>query len=77
MNHCAIAILYRLLHLEAAVSTRMGSIGHSLGGSLVQDFLLEWSWLGEAKSNLVGGELVVAVGNGGESAEHNLSVKWV
>ncbi len=49
----------------------------SLGGSLVQDFLLEWSWLGEAKGDLVSGQLVVAVGNGSQSVEHDLLVEWV
>ena len=50
---------------------------HSLGCSLVEDLLLEGIGLGEAKSNLVGGELVVAMGNTGESVQHNLSVEWV
>ena len=49
----------------------------SLGGSAVDDLLLESVGLGEAESDLVGGQLVVAVGDGGNSALHDLSVQWV
>ena len=34
-------------------------------------------WLAESKSNLVGGELVVAMGDGGASAFHDFLIKWV
>jgi hypothetical protein len=45
--------------------------------SLVNNLLLEVGWLGETESDLVGGELVVAVGDGVDSALHDLSVEWV
>lgn len=45
--------------------------------SLLEGLLLEQSWLGEAKSNLVSGQLVVAVGDGSELVLHDLLVKWV
>jgi hypothetical protein len=50
---------------------------YSLGCSLVEDLLLEGSGLCETKSDLVGGELVVAVSNNGKSGEHHFSVEWV
>jgi len=50
---------------------------YSLGSSLIDDLLLEVVGLGEAEGNLVGGELVVAVGDGVNSALHDLSVKRV
>jgi len=49
----------------------------SLGGSGVDDFLLEVGGLGEAEGDLVGGELVEAVGDGGGSALHDFLVKGV
>jgi hypothetical protein len=52
-------------------------LAYSLLCSLVEDLLLEGSGLGEANSDLVGGQLVVAVSNGGQSVEHDFSVKWV
>ena len=39
--------------------------------------MLVKSWLGVSKGDLVGGELVVAVGDGVDSALHDLSVEWV
>jgi hypothetical protein len=39
--------------------------------------LLEGGGLRESKSDLVGGELVVAMGNSGKSVDHNLLVQWV
>ena len=52
-------------------------LNHSLVGSLIDDLLLEGVWLGETKGDLVGGELVVDVGDGSESVDHDFSVKWV
>lgn len=49
----------------------------SVLGSGVNDLLLEVGWLGESESDLVGGELVVAVGDGSASGFHGLSVEWV
>lgn len=49
----------------------------SLAGSLVKDLLLEWSCLGESESDLVGGELMVAMSDGGESVDHNFLVQWI
>jgi hypothetical protein len=49
----------------------------SLGSSGINDLLLEVGWLGEAEGDLVSGELMVAVGDGCNSALHNLSVKWI
>lgn len=49
----------------------------SLGVSRVDDLLLEHGWLGETESDLMGGELVVAVGDSANSALHDLSVQWV
>ena len=34
-------------------------------------------WLGESKSNLVGGELMVAMGDGRGSAFHDFLIKWI
>lgn len=45
--------------------------------SLLNDFLLEMSWLGVTKSDFVGGESVVAVGNGIHLLLHDLSVERV
>lgn len=44
---------------------------------MLNDFLLENGWLGETKSNLVSGELVVAVGDSVKLVLHDLSVEWV
>ena len=44
---------------------------------MVKNLLLESGWLGETKSNLVGGELVVAVSDGIKSSFHRFSVEWV
>jgi len=44
---------------------------------LFNDLLLEHGWLGETESNLVGGELVIAVGDSIEFLLHDLSVEWV
>lgn len=53
-------------------------MNYSLGLlSLLNDFLLEDGWLGETKSNLVGGEFMVAMGDGIKSALHGLSIEWV
>ena len=53
-------------------------MNYSLGLlSLFNDLLLEDSWLGETKSNLVGCEFMVAVGDGIKSALHHFSVEWV
>lgn len=57
--------------------TQIAKTIHSLVGSRVNDLLLESVGLGETESDLVGGELVVAVSNGSESVDHNLSVEWV
>ena len=53
--------------------------GHarSLGGSGVDDLLLEVSRLGESESDLVGGELVVAVSDGINPVLHDLLVERV
>lgn len=48
-----------------------------LSGSGVKDLLLEDGGLGEAESDLVGGKLVVAVGDGGDLVLHEVSVEWV
>lgn len=48
-----------------------------LSGSGVKDLLLEDGWLGEAESDLVGGKLVVAVGDGGDLVLHEVLVEWV
>lgn len=48
-----------------------------LSGSGVKDLLLEDAGLGEAKSDLVGGKLVVAVGDGGDLVLHEVLVEWV
>lgn len=50
---------------------------YSLLGSLIEDLLLEGSGLGETKSDLVSGQLVVAVGDGGQSVQHHFLVEWV
>ena len=50
---------------------------HSLLLSLGHDLLLEDGWLLETKCDLVGGELVVAVGNSGESVNHDFLIQWV
>ena len=39
--------------------------------------MLVKSWLGVSKSNLVGGELVVAVHNGVKLVVHGVLVQWV
>jgi hypothetical protein len=51
--------------------------GLSLGSSGVDDLLLEVGGLGEAEGDLVGGESVVTVGDGINSALHDLLVKGV
>jgi len=43
----------------------------------LEDLLLELVWLRESKSNLVGGELVVAVHNGIKLGVHGVLVQWV
>lgn len=48
-----------------------------LSGSGVEDLLLEDGGLRETKSNLVGGKLMVAVGDGGDLVLHEVSVEWV
>ena len=48
-----------------------------LGGSLVDDLLLEDGWLGETKSDLVGGQLLVDVGNSVHLVLHKGLVQWV
>ena len=40
-------------------------------------WLLELVWLRESKSNLVGGELVVAVHDGIKLSFHSILVQWV
>lgn len=45
--------------------------------SLLEDLLLELVWLRESKSNLVGGELVVAVHDGVKLVLHGIFVEWV
>ena len=45
--------------------------------SLLDDLLLEDGWLGETESDLVGGELVIAVGDGIKLSLHELSIEWV
>ena len=45
--------------------------------SLLEGLLLEESWLGEAEGDLVGRQLVVAVGDGGQLALHDLLVKRI
>lgn len=53
-------------------------MNYSLGLlSLFNDLLLEDRWFGETKSNLVGGEFMVAMSDGIKSAFHGLSVEWV
>jgi hypothetical protein len=44
---------------------------------LGDDLLLVKSWLGVTKSDLMGGELVIAVHNGIELVVHDLLIKWV
>jgi len=44
---------------------------------LVDDLLLEVGWLGVTKSNLVGGQSVIAVSDGINSAVHDVSIEWV
>lgn len=44
---------------------------------MVNNLLLEHGWLGKTKSDLVGGELVVAVGDSVKLALHDLFVEWV
>ena len=46
-------------------------------GSGVKSLLLEEGWLGEAKGDLVSGQLVVAVSDGGDLVLHDLLVEWV
>lgn len=48
-----------------------------LGVSGVDDLLLEVGWLGETKSDLVGGKGMIAVGNGINSSFHGISIEWV
>ena len=45
--------------------------------SLFNDLLLEHGRLGETESNLVGGELVIAMGDCVKFTLHELSVEWV
>ena len=49
----------------------------SLVLSALEDLLLEGSWLGEAKGDLMSGQLVVAVDDGIELVLHLLNVQWV
>lgn len=44
---------------------------------MLEGLLLEEGWLGEAESDFVGGELVVAVGDGGNLALHGFLIEWV
>jgi len=44
---------------------------------LFNDLLLENSWLGETESDLVGGKLVIAMGDGIKFLLHDLSIEWV
>lgn len=48
-----------------------------LSGSLGDDLLLVKSWLGVTESDLVGGELVIAVHNGIKLGVHNFLIEWV
>ena len=45
--------------------------------SLGKNLLLESVWLGETKSDLVGGELMVAVHNGIKLVLHSILIEWV
>ena len=45
--------------------------------SLLEGFLLEQTWLGEAEGDLVGRQLVVAMSDGGDLALHGLLIKWI
>jgi hypothetical protein len=45
--------------------------------SLGKDLLLESVWLGETKSDLVGGELVIAVHNAVKLVLHGIFIEWV
>lgn len=45
--------------------------------SLGQNLLLELIWLGESESDLVGGQLVVAVHDGINLAIHGILVQWI
>ena len=45
--------------------------------SLFNDLLLENGRLGETESNLVSGELVVAMGDSIKLSLHELSVEWI
>jgi len=44
---------------------------------LGKDLLLEAVWLGETKSDLMGGKLVIAVHNGIDLVFHVVFVEWV
>ena len=44
---------------------------------MLEGLLLEERWLGETEVNSMGGELVVAVGNGSNFVIHDLLVEWV
>ena len=44
---------------------------------MLESLLLEEGWLGETETDSVGGELVVAVSDGGELVLHHLLVEWV
>ena len=48
-----------------------------LGVSGIDDLLLENGWLGETKSNLVGGQLLVDMGDSVELGLHHGLVQWV
>ena len=57
-----------------------GQVYHSvvlLCISGIKDLLLEDGWFREAKSNLVGCQLVVAVSDGGNLVFHDVLVEWV
>jgi len=63
--------MFRILKKDFFRSVKLSSF------SLVEEFLLEDGWLGETKSNLMGGKLVIAVGNGIELALHNILIEWI
>ena len=44
---------------------------------MVDDLLLEHGWLGETKGDLVGGQLLVDVGDGVKLVLHKGLVQWV
>ena len=44
---------------------------------MIDDLLLEERWLGITKSNLVGGQSVIAVSDGINSVVHHFLIEWV